>query len=383
MKSRIDDIEILRAFAVLLVIIEHMQINLFSWGTPVLKLFYQNFSGWSGVDLFFVISGFVIAKNLVPRLQASRSRREYFRNSIIFWVRRFWRLIPSAWTWLLVILLASIFFNSSGVWGPVANNLRTVIAAFLQIANFHGAAIYGHSVPGAAFVYWSLSLEEQFYLVLPLLVLLSGKRLPLVLALIVVPQLFMQRGTPLLALTRTDALFLGVLLALWSNSPSYLRFRPHLLRHGLLAVITVIAALLVLGIGGAEHLPIKDYRYGIITCVSGLLVFAASFDDNYFSRPTWLKTPLLWVGTRSYALYLTHMPCFFMTREIWFRLEPPGTRFDTAYTWYFLTTAVVLLIVLSELNFRFIETPLRKHGVEVARRLAAKKIAGPGGKGSD
>ena len=47
------------------------------------------------------------------------------------------------------------------------------------------------------------------------------------------------------------------------------------------------------------------------------------------------------------------------------------------------TTAVVLLIVLSELNFRFIETPLRKHGVEVARRLAARKIAEPDAKGSD
>lgn len=376
MKKRIDDIEILRAFAVMLVIVEHMQINLFHWGTPTLKLFYQYFSGWAGVDLFFVISGYVIAKDLVPRLQASGSRREYVRNTLIFWVRRFWRLIPSAWTWLLFIVLASIFFNSSGVWGPVANNVRTAVSGFLQVANFYGAAIYGHSFPGAAFVYWSLSLEEQFYFVLPLLVFLSGKRLPLVLGLIVIPQLFMQRGTPLLALTRTDALFLGVLIALWSHSSAYRHFRPVFLRKPLFAAVAFLAALLVLAIGGAETLPIKDYRYGIITCVSGLLVFAASHDENFFSRPAWLKIPLLWVGTRSYALYLIHMPSYFMTREIWFRLSPADTRFDTEYFWYFLATALALLIFLSELNFRFIETPLRKRGAEIARKMAEKPLSG-------
>jgi len=55
---RIDDIEILRACAVLLVVVEHMQINLLRWGTPALKQFYHYFSGWTGVDLFFVIPVF-------------------------------------------------------------------------------------------------------------------------------------------------------------------------------------------------------------------------------------------------------------------------------------------------------------------------------------
>ena len=58
-----------------------------------------------------------------------------------------------------------------------------IIAAFLQVANFHVAMIFGREFAGAAFVYWSLSLEEQFYLLLPFLVLFSGRRLPYVLAL--------------------------------------------------------------------------------------------------------------------------------------------------------------------------------------------------------
>ena len=58
----IDDIEILRGFAVLLVIVEHMQHNLFTWATPTLNRLYTYLGGWTGVDLFFAISGFVIAR---------------------------------------------------------------------------------------------------------------------------------------------------------------------------------------------------------------------------------------------------------------------------------------------------------------------------------
>jgi peptidoglycan/LPS O-acetylase OafA/YrhL len=369
MNKRIDDIEILRAFAVIFVIVEHINFNLFAWNTPTLKAFYGNFGGWVGVDLFFVISGYVIAKDLVPRLQASASRQLYFRNTLVFWVRRFWRLVPSAWFWLCLILLASIVFNQSGAWGPFANNLKTAVAAMLQLANFHVAMIFGSEFAGAGFVYWSLSLEEQFYIVLPLVVFISGRWLPYVLAVIVIPQLFMERDTPLLALVRTDALFLGVLIALWAGRSSYRNFQPRFLRHPALALSLTAIMLLVLAYMGAEKTVFSNFRYGIVACLSGLLVLAASYDQDYFARPAWLKKPLLWVGTRSYALYLAHMPSYFLTREIWYRLSPAGTRFNTDYTWHFLVTALVLLIILSELNYRFIETPFRRRGVRIARRM--------------
>ena len=91
MNKRIDDIEILRAFAVILVIVEHMHFNLFAWNTPALAGFYRYFGGWTGVDLFFAISGFVIARDLVPRLHAAGGRENYCSITLIFWVRRFWR----------------------------------------------------------------------------------------------------------------------------------------------------------------------------------------------------------------------------------------------------------------------------------------------------
>lgn len=374
MKKRIDDIEILRAFAVIFVIIEHTQQNLFAWNTPTLKAFYGYFGGWVGVDLFFVISGYVIARELVPRLQGSDSNQAFFRNTLVFWVRRFWRLLPSAWFWLCFILVASIVFRDSGIWGPVQNNLEMALSALLQVANFHVAHVFGKEFAGAAFVYWSLSMEEQFYLALPFIILLSGRRLPYVLGLIVVSQLFLERSTALLALLRTDALFLGVLIALWSHSRFFELFNPRFLRRPVVAVVVIPLLLGILACVGSDKIFVTEFRYGLVACISGLLVLAASYDEDYFARWSWLKLPLLWVGTRSYALYLIHVPSYFLTREIWLRVEPAGTRFNTDYTYYFLATAVVLLVALSELNYRLIETPLRRHGLGIARKMEDRNI---------
>ncbi|MCP5204709.1 MAG: acyltransferase [Pseudomonadales bacterium] len=375
MKKRIDDIEVLRAFAVILVIVEHMHFNLFAWNTPALESFYRYFGGWTGVDLFFAISGFVIARDLVPRLRGAGDRQAYVGVTLVFWVRRCWRLLPSAWTWLAIILLASVFFNRSGAWGSVTNNVEMVVAAALQIANFHVARVFGEAFSGAAFVYWSLSLEEQFYLLLPLLVFVSRGKLPLLLAALVIPQLFLQRDTALLALVRTDALFLGVLLALWQQYPSYRLFRPRFLRHPAASVAAVLLLVGALALVGAPGLEIIEYGYALVTCLAGLLVFIASHDQDYFARPRWLRAPLLWVGTRSYALYLIHIPSYFLTREIWLRLEPAGTRFNAAYTWEFLATALVLLLALSELNYRVLEVPLRRRGVAIAQKMETRRLA--------
>tara|TARA_R110001599_G_scaffold145321_1_gene327607 strand:- start:58470 stop:59627 length:1158 start_codon:yes stop_codon:yes gene_type:complete len=374
-QKRIDDIEILRAFAVILVVVEHMHFNLFAWNTPVLKNFYSYFGGWTGVDLFFAISGYVIAKDLVPRLRGAATRQHYVNASLIFWTRRIWRLLPSAWLWLAVILFSSVFLNRSGAWGSVANNVETVLSAFLQIANFHVAHVFGERFSGAAFVYWSLSLEEQFYLFLPILVFVSGRKLPWVLGLLVIPQLFMQRETPLLALVRTDALFLGVLIALCAQQSFHALFRPEFLEHRGVAGIFLAVLVGALACVGSEGIFITEFRYGLVTCISALLVFVASYDRDYFVRSRWLRVCLLWVGSRSYALYLTHLPSYFLTREIWFRLEPTGTRFGADYTVAFLVTALLLLVTMSELNYRLVETPFRRRGVAIAQRMAQRQSA--------
>lgn len=373
MKDRIDDVEVLRALAVLIAVVEHLQLNLFTWRTAATDTFFGYWGGWAGVDLFFTISGFVIARDLIPRLQSSASPAEYFNKASVFWLRRFWRIIPSAWFWLVFIMLSVFFLNQSGAWGEIKDNYETVLSAFLQVANLHIAHVYGQGFSGAAFPYWSLSLEEQFYLLLPFMILFSGRWLPHVLGAIVIVQLLMVRDSLYPNLLRTDALFLGVLISIWSRKETFKLFDPVFMKNNKFLRYLVLTILVVaISTAGAHGLKVIEHRLSLIAIISSLLVFIAAHNKNYISDLGFLKKPLLWVGTRSYAMYLIHLPAYFMTREFWYRIEPQGTVFNEAYMVKYLLTAVPLLLILCELNYRFIETPLRERGVEISARLAKR-----------
>jgi len=370
MSNRIDDIDILRGFAVLAVVMHHALGNLFTWTTPQMSRIYVHFSGDFGVDLFFAISGFVIARLLVPQLQASSGWHAVSRITVAFWIRRAWRLLPSAWIWLALILLAVVLFNQSGAFGTFQANLAATIAGVLQVANLRFAESFGQSEYGASFVYWSLSLEEQFYLVLPLLVLISRRLLPYVLIALVVIQLVSSR-TMLMVAFRTDAIALGVLLAIWSGHATYAMVRPVILaRFRWVGLLLMLILLSCIGMAGSEFVNAGTSRFSLYALLSALLVWLASYNMDLFNPLGPLKRLLMWVGSRSYAIYLIHIPAFFLTREIWFRLQPgvvPGDEVFFAY----LLTAGVLLILLSELNYRLIETPFRLRGSAIAKRFSA------------
>ncbi|HSX88130.1 MAG TPA: acyltransferase [Pseudomonas sp.] len=371
MKNAIEDIELLRGFAVLLVVVHHAQSNLISWTTPALTRFYSYFGGWVGVDLFFAVSGFVIARSLVPRLHAQPDGAAARRETLSFWMRRAWRLLPSAWLWLLVILLATLTFNSSGVFGSLEANLEASVAAVLQVANIRFAQAFMQWEYGSSFVYWSLALEEQFYLLFPLLILLSRRWLPYVLLGLVALQLFMPRSV-MLMMFRTDALALGVLIALWSAQPSYRRLQPALLARRGLGVGVLLVLLLCLCALGSEPLTMFSMRIGAIALLAAALVWLASYDRNFLWPDGAFKRLMIWFGTRSYAIYLIHIPAFFFTREIYYRLYPQQGDFGDSFFYPFVLTAAVLIVVLSELNYRLIECPLRERGKQIAQRLFAK-----------
>ena len=109
MSSRNSDIEVLRGIAVIYVVVFHAYGNLIPWRSPELNALFVNFGGDSGVDLFFVISGFVIARTLIPKLDACTDRQQFRVTSLAFWIRRYWRLLPTAWLWIGIVLLCSVF----------------------------------------------------------------------------------------------------------------------------------------------------------------------------------------------------------------------------------------------------------------------------------
>lgn len=372
--KRIMDIELLRAIAVLGVLFHHLQGSLFPGSQPLLEHLALRGQLWWGVDLFFAISGFVIARSLIPALRGCRSRQEYWEQTRNFWIRRAFRLLPSGWLWLLLTLLCSLYLNQSGVFGTLRANLMATMAGFLQFANFRFADSFFTYEYGASFIYWSLSLEEQFYLLLPLLALIFRRHLVWALLALVAAQLLTFRD-PLLMVIRTDALALGVLLALWSARPGYGRWEPMFLRRAWLGPLVLLGIGAALSVLATDQFSLTRYRIGAIAVLCAVLVWIASYNRDYLWPRGRLKTLLTWVGSRSYAMYLTHIPAYLLVRECGFRLEPLGLSPALSHPVLILACAVMLVVVLSELNYRFIELPMRDRGASLIARLNAFRTA--------
>ncbi|OLF51467.1 acyltransferase family protein [Pseudomonas chlororaphis] len=369
---RIIDIELLRGVAVLGVVFHHLRGSLFSEGSGWLDRAAAYGQFWWGVDLFFAISGFVIARSLIPQLRACTNGTQFWQRTRDFWIRRAFRLLPSAWLWLLLMLLASLFFNRSGAFGSVSANLWATLAGVLQFANVRFADSLFRYEYGASFVYWSLALEEQFYLLLPLLVLLSRKYLAWVLLALVLAQLFTWRSV-LLMFVRTDAMALGVLLALWTARPSYRRWEPRWLGRAGLGPLLLVLCGLGLGWLATDGFNVTHYRIGALAVICALLVWIASYDRDYLLPRGRLKNLLAWVGSRSYGIYLIHVPAFMLVREAWLRLAPAASGGPNEQPLLALACAAGLILLLSELNYRVIESPLRSRGAELVRRLGTSR----------
>lgn len=371
MSRRIQDIELLRGLAVLFVLFEHTRINLIGQPSQALDFIYTHVGCWTGVDLFFAISGFVIARDLLPRLQRSDGVAAFFITARNFWIRRAWRLWPSAWFWLALLLLATMICNRSGVFSSFSINLDGSLAGLLNYANFRMMLKFGREELGPTFPYWSLSLEEQFYVLLPLMVWFCRRWLVSVLLVLVLLQFFSSRhDSLLLMLTRSDALLLGVLLAIWSKHSSYRQYQPTWLQHRgwarYLVLLGLITGLAVIGSQQWQHVRLW---VGIVALVAVVLVWVASYDRDYLMSDNAFKRALLWVGSRSYALYLTHIPAYLLSREIWYRITPVGTVFDVTYNVRLVITALLLVLLFSELNYRLIETPMRAYGKKMVDKM--------------
>jgi len=357
--GRIADIEVLRAIAVAGVVLHHANGVLFVDGVPFARQFYLWFGGWTGVDLFFVISGFVITRVLLPELRAVSTRREFVSRAGAFWIRRAFRLLPLAWVWLLIVLALAVFLNESGAFGSVRSNLAATLAGVLQYANWRFADSFGRYEYGASFVYWSLSLEEQFYLVLPLLMYFARARLALVVALVALLQIGVERGIIGMAF-RTDGLCLGVLVAIASRTSRYAGFRAAVSARAAMAGVLMLLLLAAIAVLGSPALTDFKQRIGAIAVLGAVVVALAGTGANPLSVlvPSPLRRAMTWLGARSYAVYLLHVPTFFMVREIAFRLglDPAGWPLTVSI----LTVALIAL--QAEASYRWVESPMRGRG---------------------
>lgn len=355
--GRIDEIEGLRGIAIIFTLFHHVPLSLFVVPTQFLVDLYSHFTFWGGVDLFFAISGFVIMRSFA---RSERITESFWKKAKKFWIRRCFRIFPPAWIWLGIFLILSAFVNSSGAFGGLEQNLEDAIPAVLQYANIHEA--FSNDV-GTNNIYWSLSLEEQFYFLLPIFVFIFRRKLPFVLVAAGIVQFFFTRPEWSLGwAVRTDALIWGVLIAIFAESSIYKKIEPLFFRkHWEAGAVT-----LLFGVAGIAFLPAKlnqiSIGTGLVALISAVLVWIASYNEGYLFNWGFAKRLLMWFGTRSYSLYLIHILAYRFSHEIFYQLSPVGYTPADADSYILAAIAFPLLAIAAELSYRFIEQPFRNLG---------------------
>lgn len=323
----------LRGIAIGLVVLAHAAPDRFVNGGTV------------GVTVFFALSGFLITSLLLD--ERGRTGSVSFRR---FYGRRARRLLPA-----LVVYLA--FWTTAGAlgWSPFRVQAAEVASTLLYFANWVIAAFGGMSYPTA--ITWSLSVEEQFYVLWPLTFLLA-RRWPRAQVAIAAsgivaggifrllawhgPTSWMQVYYP--SQMHMDAILLGCLLALTVHRyPTALRRvspRVGWLGIGLLTFLLVV-----------QSETLKWLADPLLASAGCCLLIASVL----LSGSRWLEVaPLRWLGRRSYALYLWHYPITV--------LAGPG------YHWFPQWAGIALSLALAEVSWWVVERPFQR------RRTAAQSV---------
>ena len=345
----------IRAIAVIMVLAYHLKLALFK-------------SGFLGVTVFFVLSGYLITGILISEVEEEGTID--LKN---FWLRRIRRLVPAVMSMAVVIIFVSAVVNRIIFTKGCKDFLASVLGfnnwwqIFNKVSYFEAAG-----VPSPFTHCWSLAIETQFYLIYPLILLgiyklvksrgegrakrgLLFAGVTLLLALISVilmivlfdPQKDASRvyyGTD----TRAFSLLFGALLAiLWEY-----RMVPRRLSASVNMVLGSVsfAVLLVMtiAINGSSNFWYRGGQF-VGTILTVLVIYTVSGRKTWLSR--FLSNPVLkWIGDRSYSIYLWHYPIILLISK--------GIK----ASWWITLIEIVLSVVLAELSYRFIETPIR-HGI--------------------
>jgi peptidoglycan/LPS O-acetylase OafA/YrhL len=340
------DIEGMRAIAVVLVILFH------AYHVPFT-------GGFVGVDVFFVISGFLITSLLL------KEQKRTGRVSIFgFYARRVRRILPAS---TLVVLVT--VFATYGWLGFIAGNTAATDAKWTEIfaANIHFGLVrtdyFGAQLPPSPLQHmWSLGVEEQFYLVWPglflILVLLArvhhrnalSGALSLIIAVSltwsVIQTAVNQTWAYFSPLTRAWELALGALVAVLAPTISRLRqsWAPQALALAGLAAIILSAVLLT------SDTRYPGYAVTLPVVGSAVLIAAGCANQGSIVGRLLSVRPMQWVGARSYSMYLWHWPLLVIPAQ--YATKELSALQNTGW--------VLLTVVASAITYRLVENPIRR-----------------------
>ena len=369
LKGRIPELDGLRGIAIGTVLIWHYFVTP-TIAAPATPLSYALVFGrltWSGVDLFFVLSGFLIGGILLD----ARNATNYFK---IFYTRRFFRIVPIYAAILLVFFALSFAVQRAhhGDFTWLTAHALPWLSYWTFTQNFWMAQATTLGANALA-ITWSLAIEEQFYLTLPLVVrLLSARRL----------LAFVLMGICLAPLARTairllwpqnviagfvlmpcraDALLLGVLAAIMLRDDLWkIRIQRNNLFFAIsIPVLLLGIAFLTLKSASTDSLLMQTIGHTWLALFYvSLLVYSVSRPGSLLSRALRLKW-LGWLGAIAYGTYLLHQSVQGILFGYFWGHEPRITGGGTLLT---TIVSLVLTLVVARLSWLFFERPLIRFG---------------------
>lgn len=364
-RARLSGLDGLRALAVILVIVYHLFPQWWFDG------------GFIGVDVFFVISGFLITTLLL------RERERDGRVSLVgFWRRRARRLLPALALVLLVCSTAAWLIGGDILVRLGAQVLGALTFSYNWVAIAIGEGYFGASTPELFRNLWSLGIEEQFYvlwpLVLPLLLFLPAvwARVGAVLVLAVASAVWMgtivvTTGDASRAYYGTDShafgILLGVALAFGAHrmlqAPAPWTTRAGVRRTVVAAGVVAVAGLLALAlIRPTDTVVTFPLTIAAASLLSGVAILASVWPASPLG-PALDRQPLRWIGERSYGLYLWHWPLLVLIVA-----ATAGTAPEAGVPVWVGAVTLALTVGVAELSYRALETPVRRRGFRGAVR---------------
>jgi peptidoglycan/LPS O-acetylase OafA/YrhL len=371
--ARIRGLDGLRALSMALVLVQHGRASFSTEYAPIRFLVDLLANGTLGVTTFFVISGYLITYLL---------RKEFTQTGRIslsaFYIRRALRIFPALYVYLAVIALlrcAGVLETTPGdflVAGCFLSNYRHAFLDPVTDATMNGFWFLGH--------FWTLALEEQFYLLWPFAVVLAGPtRAPRVsLAIIALAPLLRVMTYFAWPASRGqlggmvhcagDSLMFGCLLALWQGRPGFDNFAKRY-HHWTMPLTALVFLLVVSPELGQRFRGSYSMTMGISLnslAITSILIWIVSHQDGALVRGLeW--APLKGLGVLSYSVYLWQQLVLAPSNSTWTAKFPVN---------------MILCVVLGWLSFRCVETPFlrlrdRYRAVTTSRPL---EISGhPGG----
>jgi peptidoglycan/LPS O-acetylase OafA/YrhL len=352
----IPELDGIRGIAIIMVLLWHYGNNQVIYELNLFTKYFRIASSmfWSGVDLFFVLSGFLIGRILLN----NRDTRNYFRT---FYIRRIFRIFPLYYLSIVAFfLLHSWGLENTFVWLMKDPFPFWTYALFIQNFAMSNALHYGPSWLG---ITWSLAIEEQFYLILPLVIFLIADIRLVYLLLMAVLLAFVYRilypgiTSHVSLIGRIDTLASGVLLAYVALNKEILNCLTKNKK-----IIYIVFAILLFGVivfSAIYYDDYKSYVYSWLTLLYTLFILIPLIDQNSFISSMLRNRILKQIGILSFGIYLYHQLITGILHQIILKQTP---RISTVTDLSITFLSFILTIIIAHLSYMYLEKPFLKLG---------------------